>query len=77
MRAVKKALQWILCRLPSHQPPFDFLHRPIIMVKKLTLQSDLIECQSCKKRFVMNHSVKGILAWEDARHIYEDELKVL
>jgi hypothetical protein len=63
-----KYIQKIKCWLSK--PPLSFYHKNVVVIKKLSTQSDLIECRDCGAKMAINHSVRVILPWESVAHFY-------
>ena len=69
---IKQIIQNFKCLLPFS---FNyFYHKPVKIVRKLSDQTDLIECENCGKQFGMNHSARSILPWKDLKEFYELEI---
>jgi len=66
---IKKIIQKIRCSLPFSLN--RFWHKNIVVVRKLSDQSQLLRCQDCGKLFAINHNVRVILPWEDVKAHYE------
>jgi hypothetical protein len=66
---LKKIIQKIKCSMPFS--PYHFWHNNVIVVRKLSDQSQLIQCQDCGRLFAINHGVMAVLPWEDVKSIYE------
>ena len=69
---IPKFIQRILCSMPFSLN--HFWHGDLRIVRKLSKQSELIECLSCGRMFAINHDVRAILPWESVRTFYEDDL---
>ena len=67
---IKKIIQWVKCRIPWTQPPFNFLHGECIVLEQLSPWSQHIKCTACGQEFGINHSAKVVLEWNDIKHEY-------
>ena len=66
---IKKIIQKIKCSMPFS---FNyFWHKNVVVVRELSDQSQLIQCQDCGKLFAINHSARVVLPWESVKDHYE------
>lgn len=67
-----KFIQKLKCSMPFSFNYFG--HKNIVIVKRLSRQSELIKCTDCGRLFVINHDVRAILPWSCVRNFYETDL---
>jgi transcription elongation factor Elf1 len=66
---IKKLIQKIKCSMPFSLN--HFWHENVVVVRNLSDQSQLIQCQDCGKLFAINHSVRVVLPWEKVKAYYD------
>lgn len=71
MGIIKRYIQKIKCSIPFNLTYFG--HENMIVVKELSMQTQLIRCQDCGKLFAINHDVRTVLPWECVKEFYEME----
>lgn len=54
--------EWLCLLLPWHK------YRT---VRRLSGQSELVECKHCKRLWAMNHDVHAILPWHEVKDFHE------
>ena len=65
-----KIIQKIKCGMPFS---FDYFgHKNVKVIRKLSFQSELIECKDCGKQYAINHDVRVVLPWGDVRSFYRE-----
>ena len=69
MKRLLEYIQKIKCFMPFSLN--HFWHKNVVVVRKLSTQSELIQCKDCGRKFAVNHSMQAILPWGDVKSHYE------
>lgn len=70
MGRFRRMIQRVKCKIPFS--PHNFHHAPLVVERQLYGNCQLIRCESCGKRFAINHSVRAILPWPCVADLYDE-----
>jgi len=70
MNLIKKTIQRIKCKIPFSL--YHFHHAPLVVERQLSARCQLLRCESCGQRFVINYSARVILPWDRVSYFYDE-----